>query len=91
MLRLPAAPRQGLRVFVPEWDYLLTLKVSALNLKDPLDSQKRGELRYLMNVSGVRAAEDLDDLLTRYNSGPCEKRRMTALAHAVWSQCAEAS
>lgn len=91
MLRLPAAPRQGLRVFVPEWDYLLTLKVSALNLKDPLVSQKRGELRYLMNVSGVRAAEDLDDLLTRYNSGPCEKRRMTALAHAVWSQCAEAS
>ena len=88
MLRVPAAPLQRLRVFVPEWDYLLTLKVSKLNLKEPLDRRKRRELRYLMDVSGVRAAGDLDDLLTRYNSGPCEKRRMTALAQAVWWQCA---
>lgn len=88
ILRVPEAPLQRLRVFVPEWDYLLTLKVSALDLKEPLDPQKRRELRYLMSVSGVRAAGDLDDLLTRYNSGPCEKRRMTALAHAVWLQCA---
>ncbi|MFN4015563.1 MAG: hypothetical protein ACK4JB_09510 [Reyranella sp.] len=91
MLRVPAAPLQRLRVFVPEWDYLLTLKVSALTLSEPIDRQKQRELRYLMRVSGVRAAGDLDDLLTRYNSNPCEKRRMTALAHAVWWQCAAAS
>lgn len=88
MLRMPAAPFQRLRVFVPEWDYLLTLKVSALALGKPIDRQKQRELRYLMRVSAVRSAGDLDNLLTRYNSGPCEKRRMTALAHAVWWQCA---
>lgn len=91
MLRVPAAPMQRLRVYVPEWDYLLTLKISALTLNEPINMQKQRELRYLMRVSGVRVAGDLDDLLTRYNSGPCEKRRMTALAHAVWWQCAAAS
>lgn len=87
ILRIPPAPLHRLRVFVPEWDYLLTLKVSALALNEPIKLQKQQELRYLMRVSGVRAAGDLDALLARYNSGPCERRRMTALAHAVWWQC----
>lgn len=87
LLRLPPEPQQRLRVFVPDWDYMLSLEVSALALNVPIDRQKQTELRYLMRVTGVRGAADLDALLTRYNSGPCEKRRMAALAHSVWRQC----
>ena len=87
MLRVPLAPTERLRVFVPEWDYLLSLKVSALLMDEPISPQEQQELRHLMRASGVHSEGDLDGLLTRFRSGPCERRRMLALAHAVWWQC----
>lgn len=88
LLQLPPSPEHRLRVFVPDWDYLLSLEVSGLALDQPINRKRRTELKHLMRVVGVRTATDLDDLLSRYNSGPCEKRRMAALAHSVWWQCA---
>lgn len=88
LLRLPPAPWQRLRIFVPDWDYMLSLEVSGLALNAPIDQQKNAELRYLMRVTGVCSAADLQDLLVRYNSGSCEKARMATLAHSVWRQCA---
>ena len=87
LLQLPPSPQHRLRVFVPDWDYLLSLEVSGLALDEPIDRERCKELKYLMHVVGVRTAADLDALLSRYNSGPCEKRRMAALAHSIWWQC----
>jgi hypothetical protein len=70
----------------PEWDYMLSLEVTGIAPDAPIDRQKCAELHYLVRAARVRGATDHDDLSTRYNSGPFEKRHMAALAHSIWRQ-----
>jgi hypothetical protein len=52
MLRVPSASAQRLRMFVPEWDYLRSLEVSALLMNEPISLQEQEEFRHLRRVSG---------------------------------------
>jgi len=74
----------GLVVYVPSARYLLALKLKAIRVNDPLrGDQERLDILNLMNVVGIRTADEAIGLLARYfpNSGAAAEKQRFLLTY----------
>jgi hypothetical protein len=57
----------GLRVFVPNPDYMLALKLKAMRVNDPYKGdQERSDIQNLIHVNGVKTVDEAIGILERY-------------------------
>ena len=74
----------GLMVYLPSAAYLLALKLKAIRVNDPVrGEQERLDILNLMQVVGVRTAEEAIALLARYfpNSGASAEKQKFLLTY----------